>query len=66
MILHRMGRRDEARNLCASAIEVMNESKRNSQDDLLHTLRRETLAELGLTEADFTKPREKKDPDDQA
>jgi tetratricopeptide (TPR) repeat protein len=57
MILHRLGDRDKAREVCASAIEVMKESKQDSSNAMLRVLRREALAELGLTEADFEKPR---------
>jgi hypothetical protein len=55
MILHNLGRRDEARAICASAVETMDRSKRDSEDPMLLVFRREGIAELGLTEADFGK-----------
>jgi tetratricopeptide (TPR) repeat protein len=57
MILHKSGEREKARATCAGAMEVMNQSKKDSEDVMLRVLRREALAELGLTEADFEKPK---------
>jgi hypothetical protein len=59
MVVNGLGNRDEARKLCGEAIELMNASKRDSEDYFLRVFRREALAELGLTEADFAKPKDK-------
>jgi tetratricopeptide (TPR) repeat protein len=62
MILHRLGEPDRARERCGAAITVMDRDKKGD-DPILRVFRAETLRELGLTEADFEKPTDKKDKD---
>ena len=60
MILHRLGEPNLARERCGAAIAVMAENKMH-EDSILRVFRAETLRELGLSEADFEKPQDRKD-----